>query len=211
MPLHCSGGACAHYFSQITCSVANPTLLSNKSQEDHQISSSSSRCHRKETGPLGRHYLPSAFLLHQHRKEGLWSGLAPKSQDPTVPRRREDCDSSMSTSRRTLGGTRARGCCGHCHRAPGAHPPAARGRGSGGPRGCRLLTVLARSGGAPCRGAPCTQRPSRRTLPAAPRRVQPRCPRRRCAIKPGPHAATPSPCKSDQTPDTRNTHTGSLH
>jgi hypothetical protein len=115
-------------------SLANPTLLSNKSQENHEIS------HLPRLDAAGKRpalclwaaTTSPALLLHQRRK-GLWSGLVPRPHRTRrrfqhFPRRRA----------RPLGGTGARGRCGHCDGVPGSRRPLGSGRVAGEAGAARL-------------------------------------------------------------------------
>jgi hypothetical protein len=85
-----------------------------------------------------------------------------------------------------------------------AHSSAApRGRGSG----CRLLTVPARSRGARAPGRHARNGVAEARSPLRRAACRHTAGARRRAIKPEPHAATPSPWKSEQTPQVASTST----
>jgi hypothetical protein len=147
---------------------------------------------RKETAALGRHHLRCLFS----------AGSASQWSDPaTVARRREVCARFHLPPRR---GAHERGAATATAMRSRAHSSAApRGRGSG----CRLLTVPARSRGARAPGRHARNGVAEARSPLRRAACRHTAGARRRAIKPEPHAATPSPWKSEQTPQVASTST----
>lgn len=150
---------------------------------------------RKETAALGRHHL---------RCLPFSAGSASQWSDPaTVARRREVCARFHLPPRR---GAHERGAATATAMRSRAHSSAApRGRGKREPRGCRLLTVPARSRGARAPGRHARNGVAEARSPLRRAACRHTAGARRRAIKPEPHAATPSPWKSEQTPQVAST------